>query len=225
MRRFLPLLAAALLAAPAVRAAAPDGSFAIRGVGANPCSALTAAVDAKSEEVGWLVHWMDGYLTAVNRYRDDTFDVAPWPGPRLLLMLVDAHCRQRPQDPLYEVVHQLVLLLGPQRLTRPSEPVEIAVGERRRQLYREIVRRMQQALIDLGLLKGKADGVFGPKTREALAAFQKSRGLEATGFPDDQTLFELFLRPVLEEARRRLQQGGTPPQGGADGASGEGGGG
>lgn len=222
MRRFLPLLAAALLAAPAARAAAPDGSFAIRGIGANPCGALTAAVDAKSPEVGWLVHWIDGYFTAVNRYRDDAFDIAPWPGPQLLLMLVDAHCRQRPQDPLYEVVHQLVLLLGPQRLTQPSEPVEIAVGERKRQLYREVVRRMQQALIDRGLLQGKADGAFGPKTREALAAFQKSRGLEPTGFPDDQTLFELFLRPVLEEAQKRRQHGGAA--GGAAGGGAKSGG-
>jgi len=218
MRSHVLLLAAAFVtAATCARAAAPDGAFAIRGVGANPCSALTAAVDAKSEEVAWLAHWIDGYFTAVNRYRDDTFDIAPWPGPRLLLTLVDSHCRKRPQDPLYEVVHQLVLLLGPQRLTRPSEPVEIRVGEHNRRLYREIVRRMQQVLIEQGLMKGEADGVFGPKTREALAAFQKRQGLESTGFPDDQSLFELFLRPVLEEAQKRLRQGGAAGGAGSGG--------
>ncbi len=215
-RRMGATVAAALLglAAGAGRAAAPDGSFAIRGIGAGTCDELVKAVDARSPEVAWFAHWLDGYITAVNRYRADTFDVAPWPSTRLLLMLVDAHCRGNRDQPLYEVVHQLVVLLGTQRLVDRSEPVEIRVGERRRMLYRAVVRRLQQALIDRRLLAGRADGVFGPKTRAAVAAFQKEIGFEATGFPDDETLYKLLLEPLVAgPAPAPSRSGGGGPSG------------
>lgn len=49
------------------------------------------------------------------------------------------------------------------------------------------VRAAQQALIRAGLLTGEADGIYGPQTRDAVAALQRSRGLPADG----------VLRPAL----------------------------
>jgi len=45
----------------------------------------------------------------------------------------------------------------------------------------EEVRQLQQALIDLGFLKGSADGKFGTKTENAIRAFQKKNKLVADG--------------------------------------------
>lgn len=45
----------------------------------------------------------------------------------------------------------------------------------------ERVRVVQQALIDLQRLNGKADGVAGPATRAAIRDFEKSAGLRETG--------------------------------------------
>ena len=45
----------------------------------------------------------------------------------------------------------------------------------------EEVRELQQALIDLGFLKGTADGVFGNKTENAVRAFQKKNKLTVDG--------------------------------------------
>ena len=42
----------------------------------------------------------------------------------------------------------------------------------------EDVRELQQALIDLGFLKGTADGVFGNKTENAVRNFQKKKQTE-----------------------------------------------
>ena len=39
------------------------------------------------------------------------------------------------------------------------------------------VRGVQQRLIQLGYLKGKADGIYGQKTRQAIAAFQTKNGI------------------------------------------------
>ena len=51
----------------------------------------------------------------------------------------------------------------------------------------EDVRQLQQALIDLGFLKGSADGIYGNKTEAAVRAFQKSAGLTVDGLAGTQT--------------------------------------
>ena len=55
----------------------------------------------------------------------------------------------------------------------------------------EQVRRVQQGLVEANHDPGPVDGIMGQKTREALRAFQRARGLEPTGEPDERTLMEL----------------------------------
>ncbi len=52
-------------------------------------------------------------------------------------------------------------------------------------------RAVQQRLIDLGYLRGRADGIFGERSVAALKLFQALQGLEATGEPDEETLAAL----------------------------------
>jgi peptidoglycan hydrolase-like protein with peptidoglycan-binding domain len=59
---------------------------------------------------------------------------------------------------------------GPQRLDWREAPCAKAVTP-------DLVRRVQQALNDRGHPVGKADGVWGARTREALEAFQRAKGL------------------------------------------------
>ena len=56
----------------------------------------------------------------------------------------------------------------------------------------EAVRKLQQALIDLGFLKGKADGIFGNKTEDAVRRFQRANKLKADGLAGKQTQAVLF---------------------------------
>ena len=51
---------------------------------------------------------------------------------------------------------------------------------------------LQQGLTDLGFPTGGVDGVFGARTRQAIRAYQESRGLPAAGFPTE-TLIERVL--------------------------------
>lgn len=55
----------------------------------------------------------------------------------------------------------------------------------------EEVLQMQERLIELGYLKGKADGYFGPKTEKAVVAFQLANGLKADGYAGPLTLERL----------------------------------
>jgi peptidoglycan hydrolase-like protein with peptidoglycan-binding domain len=55
----------------------------------------------------------------------------------------------------------------------------------------ERVRLIQQALIDLQRMKGKADGAAGPATRAAIRDFEKSAGLAVTGEPSREVYLAL----------------------------------
>jgi peptidoglycan hydrolase-like protein with peptidoglycan-binding domain len=50
------------------------------------------------------------------------------------------------------------------------------------------VRELQTLLNDKGFKAGKADGILGSKTQQALRQFQQSEGLTQTGQPDEKTL-------------------------------------
>ena len=55
----------------------------------------------------------------------------------------------------------------------------------------EMVKRMQERLIELGYLANGADGDFGPKTTAALKAFQEAAGLTADGIATQEVLDRL----------------------------------
>ncbi|MDO4867669.1 MAG: peptidoglycan-binding protein [Clostridia bacterium] len=64
------------------------------------------------------------------------------------------------------------------------------------------LRVAQQRLIDLGLLRGHADGAYGPKTEAALRAYQSQSGLEETGHLDAATLGLLtYVSPETASAK------------------------
>lgn len=52
----------------------------------------------------------------------------------------------------------------------------------------EQLRSVQNALAAAGYNPGPADGVIGPRTRQALRDFQKAKGLKVTGTPTPETL-------------------------------------
>lgn len=54
------------------------------------------------------------------------------------------------------------------------------------------VQELQEKLIELGFLTGKADGQYGPKTKEAVTAYQRRSGLKADGIAGKETLTRLY---------------------------------
>ena len=69
----------------------------------------------------------------------------------------------------------------------------------------EQVRVIQQALVDLKFLGGKPDGAFGPMTRNAIRAFQRSVGARETGEPTR----EVFA--ALQSALFKAEVAARPP--------------
>ena len=61
----------------------------------------------------------------------------------------------------------------------------------------EDVKKLQQALIDLGYLSDTADGTFGAKTQDAVTLFQAVNGLDADGLAGAKTQALLFSGTAL----------------------------
>ncbi len=53
------------------------------------------------------------------------------------------------------------------------------------------VEELQRALLRKGINPGPADGVFGPKTEEAVRRFQERAGLESDGIAGPKTMAAL----------------------------------
>src|SRR4051794_29238277 len=102
------------------------------------------------------------------------------------------------------------------RAAAPSQPVPpegLARGA-----TGSAVKQLQDRLIDLKLLPGSVKsssgyGTFGPKTEEAVKAFQKSEGLQQVG----------SFGPKTHAAMVRHFSAAAPPQGGPAGGAGGGG--
>ncbi len=71
-----------------------------------------------------------------------------------------------------------------------NEPTLAALREKSKNAVN--TKEIQQRLIDLGYLSGRADGIFGERSESALKVFQALAGLESTGAMDDATRQALF---------------------------------
>lgn len=186
------LFAAALFAAAPALAADGDGLFAVKGLGRVTCKDFVAEHKAKSPAFAAMVGWLDGYVTAANRYAGDTYDMTSFESTDLLIALIEQHCQRHP-DHVYAAVAQALLgRLENQRIVRNSPALTVPGAQRDYVLYVETVRRLQGRLKDRGLYKGAIDGLYGPGTRAAVKAFQEAAGVTATGEPDQLTLLRLF---------------------------------
>jgi hypothetical protein len=192
MTCFRLVLCAVLLHAATAFAADDTGKFAMKGAGFLPCQVFVAEREKQSKIYYLIGGWIEGYIAAHNRYVENTYDVLSFETLELLLSVTQNHCQSNPDDRLHAVLGSMIAKLSPHRLQEESPKVEIAEGERKAQLYQETIRRIQTELARRGLYKNAIDGRFTDATRSALIAFQSDIDFEATGFPDQTTLWRLL---------------------------------
>ena len=174
---------------------ANDGNnqFAVEGAGRLDCASFTKArTDKGSAEYQRLIGFVEGYLSAANRYEPNTFDLSPWHNAAAFDLILEKHCSENPDEVMIAVVQKMVGALRPLRVANFSPLVEVGTGENRAFVYETILRRTQAALRSRGLYDGEEDGNFSPKMRDALLAYQRSADLYETGVPDPATLWTLL---------------------------------
>lgn len=184
-------IAAILQPAPA-RSADGEGRFAIKGVGLLTCQQYVEAQTQASPLHLAFLHWADGFLTAVNRYEADTYDITPWQSTAILDQIFLGHCRENPDEPFVVLLQKLGKTIHGSRLEEKSDKLNITVDGNTTRVYQTLVRRAQAKLKEQGFYDSAVDGQFGPKTQEAFATFQIAEGITATGLPDPLTLWRLL---------------------------------
>ena len=85
------------------------------------------------------------------------------------------------------------LASGPFTALHPEEYLPDAVEQPSSDPYTGFISKVQQQLRALGFDAGPVNGDFGTKTQAALAQFQLSAAIPASGQLDDRTLGELGL--------------------------------
>lgn len=181
-----------LAAASAAGASTKDGEFAVEEGGRAPCSAFTKASAAKDKDYHRYVGFVEGYLTAANRYEPNTFDLTPWHTPAAFALILDTHCKKYPKDNLAMAAQRLVIAMAPVRLATFSKILEVGKADNKAYVYATILKRAQSELARKGLYRGETNGEFTPEFQAALAQFQTLAKLDPTGVPDTATLWVLL---------------------------------
>lgn len=194
MRSIIRLGAAlAIVGSAAAEAADSQNRFQPYGLGRASCQRFIELCEGKKEECKQTGPWLDGYVTAYNTLDKGTFDIFQWQSPELFAQLVFNVCKQHPDAAVVQVVNEMIrVVIAPNRVTTASDRVKIGDGNDALFFYRDGIKAIQTRLAELGLLKGAADGMFGPGTQSAVQEFQKKVGLDPSGMPDDITLMGLF---------------------------------
>lgn len=173
-------------------AATPDGKFAVELPGQAKCSRVLKAKASDPAEYERFIGFVEGYLTAANRYEPNTFDLTPWHTTQALSLILATHCETNPDEVLGMIVQQLVIAMMPQRLATYSKLEQVGDAQQHTEVYQAILKRAEEELRRRAPYSGPTDGTYTADTKQALAAFQKSKGLDETGLPDTATLWVLL---------------------------------
>jgi hypothetical protein len=185
---FLSLLACGSI----IQAADEENRFAIKGIGLSTCASFVEARKAQSHQYFQFGGWMNGYLSATNRYEKNTFDVVSWQSTGVLAASLAGFCERNPEVQFVRAVVFLINTLGQDRLQNHSELIEAKVGEASVVIYRATLQRAQERLVELHHLDGSPSGEFDAPTQQAFRRFQEEAALEVSGLPDQLTLAKLF---------------------------------
>src|SRR3546814_21201959 len=80
--------------ASAARAGTQSGVFAVEEAGRALCPVFVKARAEKSEAYARYVGFIEGYLTAANRYEPNTFELTPWHNANAFALILSKHCQK-----------------------------------------------------------------------------------------------------------------------------------
>lgn len=174
-------------------AADAAGKFSVRGAGSSPCSAYTAAVNAKDEvAVNRYASWILGYISAYNRLVGQTFDAIPSAEGKDALALTMGVCQGAPNDRLEQAVFSVVRGINSIRLTSDSAMITLTSDGRSLAIREETLRYLERRLKELGHYKGLETGKASQQIVQAIKAYQTAQKLPANGLPDFSTLLHIL---------------------------------
>jgi hypothetical protein len=194
MKRLVFALTVAAIGLPSLTLHAADvqGRFTVKGAGAVECARFSAAVQERGAELVSFAGWVEGYLSAMNRYETGIYDMAGWRGTEVMLAALTRYCGGNPESGFHEAVAKMAEQMRTHAVADQSAMVTLGNGETQVTVYRETIQRTQAQLALRGHYDGPVDGEWNNATASALKAFQVEKAVPASGLPDQFTLVHLL---------------------------------
>lgn len=170
------------------KAADAKGNFAIEGAGQLKCETYMTLGGENQTEFATVASWLNGYVTAYNRFAPETFDLTPWQTVQVLLVQLRQYCNANPGAAVEKAASELVNFLSEDRLTRAENMIALSNGKNAVMVYESTRAKIEAALIARDFTIRDVEGGLSL----AILEFQTSKGLPATGLPDQRTLLGLF---------------------------------
>jgi len=168
-----------------------NNTYAIEGAGIASCSKFVESASKKDNHYYVYGGWVEGFLTASNQHQEQTFDLTPWQSTQLILKIIESICTENPKAKFHQVLNNLVPELSKQRISIGGKFVDID-GKRKYVFQEEVILRMKKALTNKQLYTGGLTTEYSDELKNSVIKFQKKIHQNATGLPDQATLFELF---------------------------------
>ena len=195
-RSVLPIAVICALSVLGGGAQAADGKgrFALKGAATATCERYLQAVKEGGKALASFGGWLEGYMTAVNQYSAETYDVVSFESSQSLAIALANHCNKHPEKRYFHANRDMLAALFKNRIKEASPlhkaaPADGAAGI---YVYEETIKRLQTRLTELKLYGGPIDGLYNDGTRAAVRQFQTKQGLEPNAVPTQKTLQNLF---------------------------------
>lgn len=169
-----------------------ENRFMAKGAGLASCDRFLNATELKNNEYYNYGGWIEGFITAFNQLRPETFDVAPWQSADYLIAVVAEYCKKNENASFYQATAYVVKALDSQRLKNHTPLLTIRVGDKSMLIHEEILVSTQKTLFEAGLYDKKSYGTFDKETEIALKKYQQKNLIKQSGLPDHATLVKLF---------------------------------
>jgi len=189
---FLSTLLLCLSWVPPVSAADQAGRFVLKGAANASCSDYLNAYEDKPGGFLLYLGWLGGYITGVNQYRHNTYDVTSWESMGLLAASLHSYCSSHQSASFFGASQRLVEALNADSLETFSPGIDVSNRGVTLMLNQPLVSRVHRQLAELELYSGDPDAEYGDDSKAAMSAYQKQHGLPPTGLPDQLTLFQMF---------------------------------
>ena len=95
----------------AARAADAAGSYQMRGIGNQSCAKFVHVMRNRDVNLETIEYqsWLEGYLTAANRYLRDVSDIVEQSNLSAFMLTLDLHCQRNATERLAHVLDGLIL--------------------------------------------------------------------------------------------------------------------
>lgn len=177
-------------------AADSEGAFNTKGAAKRSCEDFTSTYAEQGAETYLYGGWLEGYITAFNALQQKTFDITPWQTTELMLLMLNKHCTDNPDQKFLDATNIMLQAFLPTRLVTRSDIIEMTINDSTIYIYQSVLDMTTEALKASGYNVDMAESEFNTSYVKAITQYQQAKGIAVTGFPDQQTLVNLLLVPT-----------------------------